>query len=189
MSEHTREAWLLEGVKHLKPVFKRHGFKVPRVKVSVGFPGGRGGKRAIAQHWSPKASADGVGSIFIHPKMDDSVEALDSLAHELVHAVTDGAGHGPVFKACAHAVGLTKGSMRYVGAGPELLKELKTIVDKIGFYPHARLNLELSPIKKQTTRMIKMECRECGYIVRSSRKSIAEHGAVLCPCNTMPMRL
>lgn len=188
MNTSNREAWLTKAINsHLVKLFKQSGYTIPPVKVSVGFPGGRGSQKAIGQHWVPEASEDKKGSIFISPVIDDTLEVLGVLVHELVHAaVGNKHGHGPVFKRCALALGLT-GNMRSTEIGPKLTKELKKIIRQNGRYPHAKLNLKLAPIKKQTTRMIKMECEECGYIARASRTLILVKGATLCPCNRMPM--
>lgn len=189
MNDRNRELWLLKAIEmHLRKLFKQHGKVLPEVKVSVGLPSGRGSKKAIGQHWSPEASDDKKGTIFISPTIADSIEVLGTLVHELVHAsVGNKAGHGPVFRSVAVAIGL-EGKMRSTVAGVELQKELETIVKRLGKYPHAKLNLAMNPIKKQTTRMIKMECLECGYIARASRKVISEKGTVLCPCNGEPMQ-
>lgn len=188
MNTSNREAWLTKIIeRHLSRLFKQSGYNLPTVKVSVGFPGGRGSKKAVGQHWVPEASDDNKGSIFISPIIDDSAEVLGVLVHELVHAaVGNKHGHGPVFKRCALALGLT-GNMRATEVGPRLNKELKKIIRQSGKYPHAKLNLKLAPIKKQTTRMIKMECPDCGYIARASRSVILIRGATLCPCNRAPM--
>lgn len=190
MSVANRERWLLRAVDlFARRLFKHHDVTLPEVKVSVGFPGGRGSKRHIGQHWAPEASDDKKGSIFIHPIIDDSEEVLAILVHELVHAaVGNKHGHGPVFRKLALKVGL-EGPMRESVAGPELQVKLKAWVKQLGEYPHAKLNLDMGPIKKQTTRMIKMECGECGYIARASRKLIEHLGPVLCPCNSEPMNV
>jgi hypothetical protein len=184
----TREVWLQKAIENFKSgLFKRHGYEIPVVRVSVGFPGGGSARKRIGEHWSPNASDDKIGSIFISPVLGDGVKALDVLVHELVHAVMPaGEGHGKLFKRCALAVGLT-GKMRSTVAGPELIKELNKLIKKLGPYPHAKLNLNKSPIKKQTTRMIKMECGACGYIARTSQTNLDLHGPVLCPCNDRRM--
>lgn len=190
MNDRNRELWLLKAIEtHLRKLFKQHGSDLPEVKVSVGLPSGRGSKKAIGQHWSPEASDDRKGTIFISPTIDDSVEVLGVLVHELVHAVVGNkAKHGPVFRAVAVAVGL-EGKMTATVPGENLRKVLEGVVERLGKYPHAKLNLEMNPIKKQTTRMIKMECPECGYIARASRKVLSEMGPALCPCNEEAMRV
>lgn len=190
MKGHTREQWLQKAIAICaNSLFKPHGYKVPAVKVSVGFPGGGSARKRIGEHWHPEASDDKLGSIFISPILDDRNDVLGTLVHEMVHAaVGNAAGHGPEFKKCALKVGLA-GKMRSTIAGEELKKFFDQIPAKIGDYPHRKLNLSMRPIKKQTTRMIKCECLECGYIVRTSRGNIEKHGAPLCPCNTEAMEL
>jgi hypothetical protein len=187
MGDSTREAWLLRAITFLeKRVFKQSQLTLPDVKVSVGFAYGYRSKK-IGQHWAPEASDDKKGQIFICPTIGKATEALDVLTHELVHAsVGTQAKHGPIFRKAALAVGL-KGPMRSTTASAQLINEFKTIIKEIGPYPHARLDLGLRPGKKQTTRLHKMECLECGYVTRASRKHILFRGPVICPCNFQAM--
>lgn len=185
----TREQWLIKAIyEHLAKVFKRQGEKIPDLRVSIGIPHGR--KGAIGQWWSPESSKDKKGTIFVCPTIEDSVEVLDVLSHELVHAVCGEkhkkAGHGPVFKALALKIGL-EGKMTHARAGKTLLKELKGIAKKLGPIPHSKLNLEKGPTKKQSTRMLKMECSICKYICRASKTVILEKGTVICPLDNIPM--
>lgn len=188
MNDAIREKWLARAIDALRErVFKRHGFKVPVVRVSVGFPSGRGSKKAIGQHWSPKAASDGKGNIFVSPILDDSLLALGVLTHELVHAVVGNeAGHGPEFRKVALAVGL-EGKMTHALPGKELNIFLKVMLVKLGPFPHRKLNLAMGPVKKQTTRLIKMVCPKCGYVARATRKHIEEKGALWCPCEFVEM--
>ena len=113
--------------------------------------------------------------------VDDINDVLAVLVHELVHAVVGNkAGHGPLFRKCALAVGL-EGKMKSTTASPALKLRLNALAETLGVYPHGKLNL--SGRKKQSTRMVKMECPRCGYIARTSQKNIDEHGPVICPCN------
>lgn len=177
----NREAWLIKAVEALEPMFKQHGASIPKVKVSVGFPGGGSARKRIGEFWSDLASVDKLGSVFISPILDDAIEVLGVLVHELVHAsVGVKAGHGPLFRKLAVSLGLA-GKMRSTTVGPELKPKLEALAKELGPYPHGKLNLSERPTKKQTTRMIKQECKECEYIVRSSRASIIEHGPVICP--------
>lgn len=81
------------------------------------------------------------------------------------------------------------GKMRSTVAGPDLVAHLNGLIESLGPYPHGRLNLADRPTKKQSTRMIKMSCPECGYICRASATAISEHGPVICPCNSEPMKV
>jgi hypothetical protein len=179
----TREAWLEQAATLIaKEIFTPKGFTVPKVRVSIGFPGARGGLKAIGSHWTPEASDDKVGQVFISPVLSDPIDVQAVLVHELVHAtVGNGAGHGKVFKACAEKVGL-EGKMRATVAGKDLAAKLKDLTKKLGPLPHGRLNPGLSPTKKQGTRMLKVTCIATDYTVRMAKKWLDTFGPPTCPC-------
>lgn len=187
----TREQWLEAAVRLLAPLFKGKGYEIPKVKVSCGFPSGRALSRknqAIGECWGKEITVDGMPQIFVSPIVKDPVKVLDILVHEVVHSVVGAkAGHGGKFRKCALAVGL-EGKMTATVAGENLNQELRVgFLPKLGVYPHAGLKPEARAVKKQTTRMVKCECKKCGYAVRTSRKWLDQAGAPLCPCNEEPM--
>lgn len=182
----TRESWLLRAIDILgKEKFKPLGHKFNPIRVSVGFPDT---KKAIGQWWQPQSTTDGYASIFIHPGKGDEVEILGILMHELVHdACGIKAGHGPIFKKCALAVGL-EGKMRSAGPSKETQAYLKKVASRLGNFPHSALKKGAKgPTPKQTTRMIKMECTTCGFICRASMSKILDTGAPYCACNKHQM--
>jgi hypothetical protein len=185
----TREEWLIAAVEALAPIFAEVNETLPTVRVSVGWPGGNGRKNSvIGQCWSTAASADGVAQLFISPVLDDGSRVVDVLAHELIHAIDDcTSGHKGRFAKIAKAIGL-EGKMTATVAGFELKKQLDVIVDGLGDYPHAALVNPGEGIKKQSTRMLKVECAEgSGYVVRMTRKWLDEYGTPACPCHGEPM--
>ncbi len=188
----TREEWLQKAISLCTAhKFKPQGYLVPKVRVSVGLPYGRGSKKAIGQHWHPKSSDDSVGSIFISPTINDTNEVLATLVHEIVHAaVGNEAKHGKIFRKCAESVGLT-GKMTATVAGDELKGYFKKVLLKrLGLYPHSRLNIAVGrPTKKQTTRMVKMECPIHQYKCRAALLKIIENGPVICPICNEPMEV
>lgn len=182
----NRESWLLAATELMRPTFLAKGSTIPPIKVSVGWPGGRGPKnKTIGQHWHPSASADNVSQIFISPILSDAIQALETLAHELVHAVYPDGGHGKEFKRLALAIGL-EGKMTATKASNIMRDHLNALIDILGPYPHAALTPELSGIKKQGTRLLKCECSSCGYTVRVTKTWI-EKGTPICPCNQESM--
>lgn len=174
-SKLDREAWLTEAA-HLiyDDIINQYA---PRptdrpFRVSVGFPAGSRGGKAIAVCWSSKASADGTNEIFVTPALDDSVEILAALTHELIHYSDDlKSGHRGHFAHVARAIGLT-GKMTATRPNKALAAQLAEYVDILGAIPHAKLDATKSGQGKQTTRMIKVECDCCEFTFRATQKHI-----------------
>lgn len=186
----TREQWLTAAVDALAPLYAEVGETLPEVRVSVGWPGGRGAKNTvIGQCWHPEAASDGVAQLFISPVLADSTRVLDVLAHELIHALDRNAsGHRGRFAKVAKAIGLT-GKMTATVAGEDLKARLDGIAEGLGEYPHAALKAGGPGTKKQTTRMLKVECQSSGYTLRTTRKWLEEYGAPFCPCHREEMAI
>ena len=184
----TREAWLNKMTERLRPLFRRAGYPLPdAIKVSCGWPTHRaiaaGGKsRTIGQCFAQAASAAEVNEIFVSPCIADGPQAAAILAHELCHAADNCQhGHRAEFRRIAIAIGL-QGKMTATTAGPELAERLNALCQAIGEYPHAALDVDAGR-KKQGTRMLKVECPECGYTVRTTRQWL-EQGVPTCPCGS-----
>lgn len=179
----NRETYLEAATDRLgEEIFKPQGLILPdSVKVSVGYPskgGTRSKNKTIGQCFSTLASDNEVNEIFIHPELDDPVKVLGVLIHELIHAIDNCEnGHRAVFRRMALAVGLT-GKMTATTESPELVERLETIVKGLGAYPHAKLQ---TPNPKQGTRLLKVECLSCGFLVRASKKQV-ERLTEDCPC-------
>lgn len=190
MKYETREDWLVAAVEVLRPHFEKIGYKIPALRVSCGWPhaGGLGAKKKVlGQCWTHEASADGKFSIFVSPTIEDDPKedyaALPVFIHEICHAcVGIEAKHGAEFKKCAEGVGLT-GKMTSTVPGDDLKLRMAEWRTELGPYPHVKLNPEMRPTKKQTTRMFKCECKveTCGYQLRISRKWLDDVGNPHCP--------
>jgi len=190
MTHDNREAWLNAAVEKLWPLFAdvAPGAK-PNVLVSTGWPSVKGKSASaprIGECWKRKASVDGeTNHIFISPRLGSAVDALETLIHELIHAVDDceNSHKGP-FVRIMRAVGL-EGKPTATVAGEKLRARLGEIAEELGEYPHKALTPS-EGIKKQTTRMIKLTCWDCmdddgkPYTVRTTRKWI-EYGLPKCP--------
>ena len=131
----TRESWLLAAIDcmaiSLFPPFKR-----PRWRVTCGWPKGtRGGKHAIGQCWPPTASADGTCEIFISPELDEPLEILHTLVHEMIHAIVGNeCGHRGEFVKLCSKIGLVK-PWTATTPGPELARTLAIYAWQLGPYP------------------------------------------------------
>jgi|TARA_R110000744_G_scaffold249684_2_gene365939 hypothetical protein len=179
----TRENWLMEAIEPLQAtVFGNHAIPGD-VRITCGFPskGATAKRTTIGECWPRSRSANGVNEIFISPLLDDSVDVLAVLVHELVHAIDDCQhGHGKEFRDIAIDVGLT-GKMTATTATPELAEQLAGIQAELGNYPHGKLT---PPGPKQKARQLKMTCLECDAVWRMA-KSWMER-ATVCPCCAGP---
>lgn len=180
-TSNTREEWFARAIEELgKDLFARNGYKIPAVRVSVGFPAGsRGTGKVIGQCFASSSSKDKTPSIFIHPSLESATRVLDVLIHELVHAIDDcKSGHKKGFADIATALGLT-GKMTATVASDELKAELDALVKKIGDYPHKALAYKGSGAG---SRLLKVQCDDCGYTARITAKWLDEYDAPICPC-------
>lgn len=181
----TREAWLLEATDAMRPWFVEADEPIGDVRVSIGWPAGRSAKKnTIGQCFQSPLVADGNPAIFISPVLTDPVEILAVLVHELVHAVVPVASNphrGPFVK-LSRKLGLV-GPWTATTAGEELKPKLQELADRLGHFGHAAVSKGLGGTRKvQDTRMLKVECPDCGCIVRMTRKWLDEAGAPKCGC-------
>lgn len=185
-----RQDWIDRGVNGLRHLFRTKQYHLPKnVRATVGWPRGNHGKgRAIGQCWSLEVSSDNHAEIFVSPEIGTpkmSARILDILAHECVHAtVGTAAGHKAPFKRCAEAIGLT-GPMTATVGGPQFRAWAGQHIEKHGPYPAGAIRLDLR--SRQSTRLIKCECEDCGYVARVTRKWIASAGTPICPDDNIRM--
>jgi hypothetical protein len=184
----NRERWLAALAGHLRQRFASLGYEVPvNVKLSCGFPSRSGAarkNRSTGECWDKTASEGGMFEVFISPVLSDGLEVAHTTAHELVHATVGlAAGHRHPFRKCAQAIGL-EGKMKSTVPSEAFKRWFSEVVDQLGPYPHDRLVVR-GREKKQSTRLIKVECPVClaehsPYIVRMSA-STADRGLPFCP--------
>ena len=173
-STFDREAYLNEaGAIILEEIIHPHCANPSKHewRASVGFPSGKPSK-VIAQCWVSAASDAGINEIFVTPTIDNTMDILDALTHELVHQSDDCAsGHKGHFARVARLVGL-EGKLTATHAGPKLQARLQQIIDVLGEIPHAKITPSKSGVKKQTSRMIKFACPSCEFNYRITRSNI-----------------
>jgi hypothetical protein len=180
MQHVTREEWLVAMTEALRPTFEDAGFTIPAVRVSCSWPSRQIRKR-IGECWTSRASKDGSRQIFITPILDEGFAVVEVLVHELLHAVLpDDVHHKGPFRKGMKALGLI-GKPTATNAGPELTERLHVLCLEVGDYPHSALSLKDPGVKKQNTRMLKVQCPACDYTVRTTAKWI-EVGLPTCPC-------
>ena len=183
-----REAWLTEAANLMlddliMPVASE--FARPNFRISVGFPKHSRGGKAIAVCFAKEASSDGVNELFINPEIDNPIEVLGSVAHELIHAVDNlASGHKGFFARVARKIGL-EGKLTETYAGEDLAGVLESYSGLLGKFPHAKMQMDKGH-KKDSTRQKKVECTEkmdCGFIFRTSASQLAKMPLdAACPC-------
>jgi len=165
----TRESWLIAGVERITPIFAAQGHVVPQVRVSIGWPGTGQRSTTIGECWPTGRSADGVNHIFIVPSLDDAVQVLDVLTHELVHAVDDCQhGHGKEFKEIALSVG----------------GRLTAIAAALGPFPHGKLSRR--PPRALNPNPPRAKCPQCDYRLAIPKKFL-HIGPPICPEHKVAM--
>lgn len=140
------------------------------LKLSVGYPPNRRtNSKVIGVCFPAAASTGGFNEIFINPEINDSLQVLETLVHEIIHAVDDcRSGHRGEFKRIARAVGL-EGKLTATFAGEELRAHLSQYVDLLGHIPHAAI--KSGKLKRQVNRNLKVWCL-CGFKFNTSRSQI-----------------
>jgi len=168
----NRESWLADFASAAKPHITASlsglgGNEEAVIRLSCGFTPKTGRKAADAAIVPPSASDDFIAEIFVSPIVD-STESVAKLVLPLLQLAHTG---------------------NWRSSAPSVAKPLDTlpswaveILATIGAYPHAALEIAAAP--KQTTRLIKVECLNDGYIARVSRSTLVNLGAPICPaCN------
>ena len=201
----NRETWLNQLAALMAPRFAELGYALPPFRVSVGFPSAGMRGKAIGECWDKSASSDQRFEVFIRPDKAESLEVAYVLAHELVHAAVGlRHGHKGPFETVALALGFTR-PLTHASEPTDTLKAwLDPMLAQLGPIPHASLRWlavdgtrvkrgdggmapddgddepASSRPKKQTTRMKKCECAECGYTARVTQKWLVV-GPPRCP--------
>lgn len=181
----TREEWLLAAVEKIRPIFAVKRYEIPLdCQVSCGFASTGTRSHHIGQCWSRDSSTNERNQIFISPALHEPVEVLDTLVHELVHAVDDCEHkHGKEFKKIALSLGMV-GPMRSASAGPELKAQLEVISQALGPYPHGKLKVT-HRIRINRSRP-RAKCPICSYQVPMLKRFL-EYGAPICPKDRVEM--
>lgn len=186
----TRESWLTAAYVGLQPLFTSldHPIKSP-VRIAMGFPssGALSMKRPrIGECWSVETSTSGHVEIMVSPLIDDTLEIIATVAHELGHAVLGPkVGHKKPFANLMVALGL-EGKAASTRPGALFKQRVEPLLEQLGPFPHARL-IPLSRDKKEKVKIFKCSCSECGYTARVIRRWLEEAGAPLCPIDRIPL--
>jgi hypothetical protein len=203
----NREAWLTAFAEAIAPIMKqRTGLDVPlsKMRFTVSFPRTRStpnrkGAYTIGQCFHGAANGSGLHEILINPLrdvvMDDGGHGIgETIIHEMLHAsLALGVGHKAPFARAAKQMGLDGKDSKPTAtvANEDTVKLVREIAAKIGPYPHKAIQGEWG--KKQTTRLLKVQCLDCGYVneagngytARITMTWIENAGLPTCPCGAV----
>ena len=164
-------------------------FNAKKVKVSVSLQdGGMTKSRALAHVHYAHATGNNYHEIRMSVELGgrklkaDSMRVADILLHEMIHTCAVFHGHKRAFRDIALGVGLT-GKMTSTRASDSLNDRIKLeVVDVLGKYPHARVQLIPRGKRGVGSRLIKCVCLNCEFNFRTTRKWINKANGVLgCP--------
>ena len=176
MKKINRETWLRTAYRSLR---KELISEAPeQVAIGWGFPSKSSmghKKRRVGECWHAGfgQKPEGNTMILISPTVEDSVQILDVLLHEMVHAATPGEGHRKAFSQLAKRVGLMK-PWTATTPGDELKEKLTAIAKRLPPWPKGTV----IPVAKQKGRQMKAQCR-CGRILRGAKKTL-DQGPIVC---------
>lgn len=168
MSYQTREEWLTAALQ----VIRAH---VPgiasRIRVACGFPSTFRRSGTLAESWPSEASGDATHEILISPTVALPAQVFPLLLSQALHSLPGAMSRESVTwrEACIDA-GLAPADehWRSVDAGEDCWSTFGAAVEALGQYPHAEIATGAK--KTQATRMLKLRCPQCGYIVRTTAK-------------------
>jgi hypothetical protein len=192
------EPLIAESNRTLGAAIAHFALNVPLEVITVTIQS-KGRKNALGWFWAERW-ANGVN---ISHEINLSAEHLnahnmgETLLHELAHAenhfnkVRDcdksGRRHNKKFASMAERLGLVVTKSKSLGfAHTDLGQPAKDFLDGIKFDRELFELFRANPEAKETkagTRMLKCECPECGYVVRTTAKWLLV-GLPTCPCGT-----
>ncbi len=186
----TREAWLIAASLGLKPLFLRVGHPlITPVRLSVGFPSQGGlsvARRRVGECWGSEASASGVSEIFVSPLLDDALDVLGTVGHELGHVILGAkVGHKKPFAVLMEKIGL-EGKATATVPGPRFKSESARLIDELGPFPHGRL-VPIPKDQKEKVAIFRCSCPVCGYVCRVIRRWLEVGGPPICPIDKIPL--
>ncbi len=139
----NREQWLSTAVaQHYRPSFRVMArVEIPPVLVSIGFPM-LNPRSTSGECWPRRAASQPVNLIFLSPRLAVH-RMLETLTHELVHAVLDAQGeHGPAFQELAARVDLRPmESWAFTRAGLGLRAFIERTIEIMPEWPGVQLNI------------------------------------------------
>lgn len=180
----NREAWLNAAVDELRPFFSSRGHTLPsEIRVATGYPTNakRSGFKVLGECIPNTNSADGHYEIWISPILADPIKVAETLIAQLCRTAKGALNvTNLAYARVAEAMhilpaGTQSSPYKEVGHGGEFLNSYLAIIDSLGVYPHAKVDITVH--KTQGTRMLLAKCPTCGCSIRMTAKWVYnEHG-------------
>jgi hypothetical protein len=172
----NRETWLKQLADRAIPyIAGRFNYTEEEVAVrlSCGFPATQGKRKKVTASLIPPTNSDEFNAeIFVTPEIDTVEEVARAVLPLLVAVVIGDYKQGTAYRNACHALYLNTD-------GERLPSWALNILEHLPHYPHA--SVTLPEVKKQTTRLLKVECVPCNYIARVSRATLDRLGTPVCP--------
>jgi hypothetical protein len=167
----------------------------------------KGRKNAVGwfapERWKRGAAKTNIHEINVSAECITTHDMGELMLHELAHAENNVLGiqdcssnqmHNKKFKSMAEKLGLEvkPRDKRYGYGFTDLGDGSKKFLASIKFDKSIFDAARLGGIRKKGkvgSRLIKCECGECGYVVRTTNKWIESSGAPICPCNESAMEV
>lgn len=169
----TREQWLIEIATmicndiiqpQIDKIYGKGAKQIPPFKFSMSFIRA---KKVLAECYVRAVSSESFNEIFVTTRIDDSLQILAAVCHELLHAYDDcESGHQGFFAATARAIGLI-GPLRSTVASALLASQLKEFINIYGDIPHARMDIDP---KQKGRNNNKLTCSNCDFKANLSSK-------------------
>ena len=178
MESPNRESWLRVAYERLRADLLAEAPPVAAVAWSFPSKGATSrARRTIGQCWDGGGvrSVEGGHAVLVSPLIEEPVEVLSTLLHEMIHAaVGTDKGHRKEFSRVAKRLGFMK-PWTQTPMGEELRSRLSSILCNLPPWPSGHL---VPAPPKQKGRQQKAVCG-CGRILRVARATF-EGGPILC---------
>lgn len=178
MNYETREEWLNAVVKLLaEKLFAPLELRLPeKLRASCGICGGK----FVGLCVKPDCADDGACHMFVDPLLNDPVEVIGTLAHEMVHAHCYAEGHDckhkGLFLKVFRDIGFEcKATAQFVTPNTELHATCSGIAIAVGPYPHAPVRRKQKP-KKAHAWVSYISTSNEEYVVRANKNTVADLG-------------
>lgn len=172
MTYQTREEWLTAALSLIRSQVPAIGSQ--RIRISCALPSTYNRSGTLSECWPSDASKDGTWEVVISSTLADPAQVFTHLAAMVLHTVPGGASKtSTTYRTAAIDLGLAPADegWKTINATEDFWLTFGAGLQALGVYPHAEMTVGRKAT--QTTRMLKLTCPLCGYVLRTSGKWLA----------------